>query len=137
MGTNVFMSIGTDWVVICLDAVHEKNRDIMESKLRQTGRTVVNVTWAQVENLAANCYELLAKDGRKKLVISTRGWASLRDVQKENLRQKADIVTCKVDTIEAVGGGGIRCMIAPIFCIRKSQKKICSRKKKKKKKKKS
>jgi len=79
---------------------------------------VINVTHDQVDSLAANCYEVIAMDGKKKLIISTKGWGSLTERQKEVLADKVEIVQCKVDTIEAVGGGGIRCMLAPVFCNR-------------------
>ena len=76
------------------------------------------MTQQQVDSLAANCYEVIALDGRKKLIISSRGWCSLTKEQKKAMVEKVDIVQCKVDTIEAVGGGGIRCMLAPVFCNR-------------------
>ena len=80
---------------------------------------MIPVTQEQVDSLAVNCHEVVGGDGRRKLIISTRGWGSLTEEQKEELLARVDIVQCKVDTIEAVGGGGIRCMLAPVFCVRK------------------
>ena len=80
---------------------------------------MITVTQEQVDSLAANCYEVVGGDGRRKLIISTRGWSSLSEAQKESLVARVDIVKCKVDTIEVVGGGGIRCMLAPVLCVRK------------------
>ena len=39
--------------------------------------------------------------------------------QRSVLVGAGDVVTCNVDTIEKVGGGGIRCMMAGIFAKRK------------------
>ena len=79
---------------------------------------MITVTQEQVDSLAANCYEVVGMDGRRKLIISTRGWGSLTEGQRETLSAMVDVVQCRVDTIEAVGGGGIRCMLAPVFCNR-------------------
>jgi len=118
--TNVFMSIAQDFVVICMDAVKkDEDRKKMEDSFNKSGKKVITVTQEQVDSLAANCYEVVGEDGRRKLIISTRGWSSLTEVQKELLVARVDIVKCKVDTIEVVGGGGIRCMLAPVLCVRK------------------
>eukprot|EP00092_Neocalanus_flemingeri_P020433 GFUD01022136.1.p1 GENE.GFUD01022136.1~~GFUD01022136.1.p1 ORF type:complete len:324 (+),score=148.73 GFUD01022136.1:42-974(+) len=117
--TNVFMSIATDFVVICMDAVQkEEDKKRMEDSFKQSGKSVITVTQQQVDSLAANCFEVVGQDGRRKLIISTRGWGSLTEGQREALTARVDIVQCKVDTIEVVGGGGIRCMLAPVFSIR-------------------
>ena len=48
-----------------------------------------------------------------------RAWSSLNMDQRALLEGARDVVTCNVDTIEKVGGGGIRCMMAGIFAKRK------------------
>ena len=79
---------------------------------------MITVTQQQVDSLAANCFEVVGEDGRRKLIISTRGWGSLTEGQKQTLTDMVDIVQCMVDTIEVVGGGGIRCMLAPVLSCR-------------------
>ena len=59
------------------------------------------------------------EDGRDKFIISSRGWASLTPTQRTEVEKVTDVVVCKVDTIERVGGGGIRCMMTGIFLQRK------------------
>jgi len=59
---------------------------------------------------------VIGSDGRMKLVMSSGGWESLRNEQREALSMAGvDPVLCNVPTIERVGGGGIRCMLAPVF----------------------
>ena len=53
------------------------------------------------------------------MMLWIRAWASLDSEQKRLVQSAADIVLCSVDTIERVGGGGIRCMMAGIFAPRK------------------
>ena len=61
--------------------------------------------------------QVTGSDGRAKLVMSTRGWGSLGPHQRHILSglEGTDVVLCTVDTIERVGGGGVRCMLAPVF----------------------
>jgi len=112
--TNVLLAIGQRWVVFCQDAC--KEQDKLSELLKEGGRTLVVVSQDQVESLAGNCYEVIGADGRRKLVMSNRGWESLTNEQREALVMAGvDPVLCNVPTIERVGGGGIRCMLAPIF----------------------
>ena len=53
------------------------------------------------------------------MMLLSRAWASLDSEQKNTVQSSADIALCSVDTIERVGGGGIRCMVAGIFAPRK------------------
>jgi len=117
--TNVFMSLTTRLAIICMEAVQgEDMRLHLEARLTNTGRRIVNISQDQVESLAGNCYEVMGEDNKLKLVISTRAWSSLSSDQKRDLEAEAEIVCCNVDTIERVGGGGIRCMMAGIFADR-------------------
>jgi len=112
--TNVLLAIGQRWVVFCQDACKEQEE--LSKLLKEGGRTLVAVSQDQVESLAGNCYEVIGADGRRKLVMSNRGWESLTNEQREALVMAGvDPVLCNVPTIERVGGGGIRCMLAPIF----------------------
>jgi len=117
--TNVFMSITSTLAVVCLDALKEDVRQKLVNKFQESGKKIVNISQNQVENLAGNCYEVIGQDGKNKLVISTRAWSSLSQDQKDVLSESADIVQCCIDTIERVGGGGIRCMMTGIFADRK------------------
>ena len=83
---------------------------------------MVDISHGEVSEFAGNCYEVVGIEGRKKLVISSRAWQGLREGARDKIRGASsdlDIVTAKVDVIEKVGGGGVRCMIAPIFNKRK------------------
>ena len=51
--------------------------------------------------------------------VTLRAWSSLNTDQRSLMEGAGDVVTCDVDTIEKVGGGGIRCMMAGIFANRK------------------
>ena len=52
---------------------------------------------------------------RQSLVMSTRARAVLTDEQVNTIKKFAEPLPIDVTTIENIGGGGIRCMIAEIF----------------------
>ena len=70
--TNVIMSLTSRLAILCSEAVEAGQRSRLEARLVSGGRGLVRVTRQQVDCLAANCYEVQGRDGRMKLVISTR-----------------------------------------------------------------
>ena len=47
--------------------------------------------------------------------MSTTAYNSLQQWQKDIILNSAEIIHSPIDTIEHVGGGGVRCMLAEIF----------------------
>ena len=70
--TNVILSLTSSLAILCSEAVEAGQRSRLEARLVSGGRGLVRVTRQQVDCLAANCYEVRGRDGRMKLVISTR-----------------------------------------------------------------
>jgi hypothetical protein len=58
-------------------------------------------------------------DGELLLVMSTQAFESLNDIQVEILEKHNRIIHSSLNTIETVGGGSARCMMAEIFLERK------------------
>lgn len=113
--TNVMLAIGTEIAVGCFEAIRDpQERERVLSSLRGSGRTPVTLTEAQMLAFAANCLELDAR-GQPLLVLSTRAWTALDGAQRRTLERAAGICSAAVDTIESVGGGSVRCMLAEIF----------------------
>lgn len=111
--TNVIMAIGTEFVLICLDAIADAaRRNEIYARLVSSGRTVIALTHAQVREFAGNALELLGADGRV-LAISARGVAALTSGQRAELERSVTLVPISVPTIE-MDGGSVRCMIAGV-----------------------
>jgi hypothetical protein len=112
--TNVMMAIGTAFAVICAEAMpHEEHRTAVISMLRATGHAVVEITLEQMERFAANVLELKSPTGTL-IVLSTTALDSLTRTQRGVLESHAALVVVSIPTIERVGGGGVRCMLAEI-----------------------
>jgi hypothetical protein len=112
--TNVLMAIGTGFAVVCSESiVSDAHRAAVLSKLRSTGHTIVEITLAQMAQFAANVLELAAPGG-KLIALSTTALRSLSTAQRRALESCALLVPAEIPTIERIGGGGVRCMLAEI-----------------------
>ncbi len=53
--TNVVMSVGTNWVVICFEVLtNVKEREFVREKLLETGKTIIEITAEQLGQFCAN-----------------------------------------------------------------------------------
>lgn len=109
--TNVMMSVGTDLALISSEVIRDQaQREHVLGVLRDSGRTVVELSESQVGSFAGNCLELAGTQGRH-LVLSTTAEASLTAQQRETISAHCALVPVDVSTLEAAGGS-VRCMIA-------------------------
>ena len=114
--TNVMMALGEEYAVICLDCIDSKAevKSVLKH-LKETGKEVINITEAQVESFAGNMIQVLNADGKKFLVMSHQAYESLTPEQIKKLEKYNDIIHPDIKTIETLGGGSVRCMMAEIF----------------------
>jgi hypothetical protein len=114
--TNVLMTIGRTFAVICADAIDDKKeRKMVLESLRSTGKEVILLTESQINNFAGNMLQVLGSNNQEYLVMSQAAYESLTPKQIETLEKHNPILTANLDTIEACGGGSARCMMAEIF----------------------
>ena len=117
--TNVMLSIGRQFAVICADAiVKSAQREAVLSRLEAADRRVVAITREQMAAFAGNLLELATGDDTGAIVISRSALDSLRPDQSQALSNCGRLVPVALDTIERVGGGSVRCMLAEIFLPR-------------------
>lgn len=114
--TNVMMSIGTGFSVVCLDAVKgDAARSELRDRLEQWGLQVVEISFDQMGAFAGNVIEVEAGNGKRYLLLSSSAFASLKDEQKQILESYIEFLPVEIPTIQKIGGGGIRCMVAEVF----------------------
>ena len=112
--TNVVMAIGTRFAVICGEAIEQPlHREAVFNKLRADGHDVIDLTQRQVMEFAGNLLEL-APAGGPVIALSTTAWRSFDPAQRRFLESHAGVMPVSIPTIERVGGGGVRCMLAEI-----------------------
>ncbi|PFG16920.1 hypothetical protein ATK74_1475 [Propionicimonas paludicola] len=111
--TNVLMSVATDYALICLDAIADvRRRDEVAQRLAESGRTVLQISFDQVNQFVGNAIELTGTDGRL-LVLSARAEAALTPAQREVITASSRLLPLSIPTIE-LAGGSARCMIAGV-----------------------
>ena len=118
--TNVMMCLGSKFSVICLNCIDDlTERNIVKDTLKETGKKIVEITEAQKEHFAGNMLNVCNDKGEEYCVMSTAAFNSLRKDQIEVIEKYAKILHSSLDTIEALGGGSARCMMAEIFLPKK------------------
>ena len=113
--TNVMMSLGTQFVVICLESVKDDSQknEVVKS-LKKTGKNIVEISYRQMNEFAGNMLQLKNKSQESILVMSERAYNSLLQEQIFQLERYSKLVFSPLNTIEGTGGGSARCMIAEI-----------------------
>lgn len=114
--TNVMMCLGAGFAVICLDSIRDlAERAAVEASLRRTGRELLAISLPQVAAFVGNMLTVQPAQGRELLVLSQTAYNALQPGQRQALSHYAELVPLAIPTIEAIGGGSARCMLAEVF----------------------
>ena len=114
--TNVLLSVGTGFALLCADAVAAADAPRLMAELAEGGRAVVTVSLAQMGCFCCNVLELLDGAGLPILALSTAAFDAFQPEQRATLLGcVARLVHVPVPTVEAVGGGGVRCCLGELF----------------------
>lgn len=114
--TNVMMHVGTDLAVVCLDSIPKMaERQSVQESLTKSGKKVIPITPKQKFNFAGNMLEVSNDGGEKFTVMSQAALDSLNVGQIQQIEKYTTIISPSLPTIEKLGGGSARCMMAEIF----------------------
>ena len=114
--TNVMMSIGEHFAVICADMIEDKKeRKMVLDNLRADGKEIILINEKQVNQFAGNLLEVSSAGDKRFIVMSNAALESLNPNQKKQLEKYGTILNVDLHTIETCGGGSARCMMAEIF----------------------
>lgn len=114
--TNVMMTLGDTFAVICADCIDDKKeRKMVLDSLRGDDKEIILITEEQLNNFAGNMLEVKGNDEKRYIVMSEAAYKSLTKKQISQLEAHVEIIHSGLDTIEACGGGSARCMMAEIF----------------------
>lgn len=115
--TNVMMALGHDFAVICLDTIDDQaEKKMVVDSLERSGKEVIEISESQKAHFAGNMLQVENRSGDRFMVMSAAAHDSLDDEQKNKiLNYNKDIISSSLDTIEALGGGSARCMMAEVF----------------------
>jgi hypothetical protein len=111
------MALGSEFVVIADDCLtSEAMNKAALSQLYESRSHVIHITEAQmVENFCGNIIQLRSSKGYPLIVMSESARKGYTEEQRRVLEKHGEIIACDINTIEYVGGGSARCMLAEIF----------------------
>lgn len=112
--TNVLLCIGHGFAACGLALVDPATRQALRTTLLAGGE-LIDLDPAQIAGFAGNMLQLVDRRGAPVLVLSTTALAALRPEQRRVLEQHTTLLPVAIPTIEAVGGGSARCMLAELF----------------------
>jgi len=117
--TNVLMCIGERAVIVGSEAIVPQDRQRVLTRLRASGREVIEIGQAEIGQFAGNMLELGTWDealgDSRVLVMSETARRALNPEQYAQLSGCTDtVLAVRVPTIERLGGGSVRCMLAEV-----------------------
>lgn len=113
--TNVIMSIGDGFAVICTESIDNSEREDVISKLKSLGLEVIEISYEQMNSFCGNILNLKSINNESIIVMSATARLNFEGEQITRLERYGKIVEVDIHTIESVGGGSARCMMAEIF----------------------
>ena len=113
--TNVLLAFAPDIAIVCEDSiVLDGQGQVALEKLRQT-REIISISCAQMGSFCGNVLTLAGAGGVPKLVMSERARLAFNHDQLTQLSEVANILSSPIPTIEEIGGGSARCMLAELW----------------------
>jgi hypothetical protein len=114
--TNVMMALGSGVAVVCLASVRDDAERARLVASLSRHHAIVDISHAQVDAMCGNVLEVEDGAGAPVLAMSSRAHAAFgADGRRSLLKHVASLVHAPFDTIEAVGGGGVRCALGELF----------------------
>lgn len=108
--TNVVLAV-TPRVAVWFGAGAGVGRSAIEARLATSGRRVLQITADQVRAFCGNVLALTGAAG-PVTVLSETAWAAFTPDQRDQIGR---VLIVRVPTIERIGGGGARCMMAEVW----------------------
>lgn len=118
--TNVMMCVADKFAILCAESIDDQHeRENVVNTLKNSGKEVIFITEEQKHRFAGNMLQVRSKEKEPYLVMSESAYKSLTDEQIKKINAYCPIIYSSLDTIEALGGGSARCMMAEVFLPKK------------------
>ena len=114
--TNVMMSIGENFALWCpssIDTIDE--RIFVENSLKQGNRDIIEITEMQMWGYAGNILQVHNRKKQPHIILSTTAENILSGIALDSLARHGKILSAPIPTIERLGGGSVRCMVAEVY----------------------
>jgi hypothetical protein len=118
--TNVVLSLGTRFAVLCTKTIVDstERRAVLE-RIEDSARELIDLSAEQLTSFAGNLLELAGNAG-PVIALSAAALRSLAGPTRRALERHGALVSADIATIERIGGGSVRCMLAEVPLPRQS-----------------
>jgi hypothetical protein len=118
--TNVLLCIGARLIVVGTQSIVARDRARVLERLAASGRTVIELRPSEIDRFAGNMLELATWDealGDSHVLVMSAGARAALSVETFGQLNACTDTTIAVPlpTIERLGGGSVRCMLAEVF----------------------
>ena len=113
--TNVILSITRNYVIVCLESIKDSlQKSALLHSFKITKKTIIEITYEQTRHMCGNVLELFNSNGKSQLILSSQAKQHFNTNQLETMQHFSELVPVDIETIETIGGGSARCMMAEI-----------------------
>ncbi len=114
--TNVMMSVGDEFAVVCKESIVDPTeQEKVLSRLDQLNKEVIEISEDQMNHFCGNILQVKSSDGQNRIVMSESAFNRFTPEQLATLEKYGKCVPVSIATIEKIGGGSARCMMAEVF----------------------
>lgn len=114
--TNVIMVLGESFALVAEETIKDPAElQSVRDMLTLTGKEIIPITMSQVYAFAGNMLQVKSIVGERHIVMSDQAYQSLRADQIMDLERHGRLIFSPIYTIETLGGGSVRCMLAEVF----------------------
>jgi len=114
--TNVMMAITEKLAIICMDSIDNfMEKNIIKQSLISSGLELMSISYKQMTSFCGNVFEVKNKEGKSFLICSETAWNAFNPAQQEKIRLYHTPLPIAIPTIETLGGGSARCMVAGVY----------------------
>jgi len=114
--TNVMLSIGDSFAVICSSCIPDREERERVVDHLENSHHVIHISQEQMEkHFCGNILQLRNARKQSLIVMSQNAFNGFTPEQREDLARFGKLVPIELNTIETIGGGSARCMMAEVF----------------------
>jgi hypothetical protein len=119
--TNVMLGMLTDHAVVSLESVRSKKErealaDALTSKeTNSRPKKLIDISMKEVNEFCGNVLQVLNDKDEECVIMSTRAFNGFTKENRKTLEERYRIVHADLSTIEHIGGGSARCLIAEVY----------------------
>jgi hypothetical protein len=109
------MAILEHHVVVNLDSVADAYQRAYLKKCLSMGREIIDISHKEMGDMCGNMIQVKNQQAELCVIMSDRALMGLTKKHRDILTKEYKILNTDIGTIEKIGGGSARCMVAEIF----------------------